>query len=241
MRYFVNNDLLSMSTTKKCIVISSLIALMVPVIINFVVAGHRIWLYPVANGEWVDFWASYLGAIITASTSFIILWFSLKENRRKDNWKKNVEDYKNLKEDIAYRISLFDATEINQGMLAKRKLNVANELDRLQHLYHQYLQLYNYLFFMYGQSDNIKQKKFSNEYEKILREAIDCINNLTEFLYSINSLDTIYKEYIDKRNSIQHNVNIIQEQFRSRVVPAAIDCIEESRYKASEDSLINGK
>lgn len=217
----------------KRIIIAILIVLAIPLFVNFGVAAHRLWNYPVANGVWIEFWASYLGAVIATATSFCILWLGFKENRKREWWKKAVDDYNSLTNDIAQVMSAVDVTEITQGLLSRQHLKAVLELNRLQQLYHAYLQMDHYLYFKYYKSDSAKKQKFATAYSGIIKEAIVCINELTKFLYPITSetVEPVYKDFIELESNIQKSVILLQQRYNSEVESLANDCLFEAKEK----------
>ncbi len=217
----------------KRIIIAILIILAIPLFVNFGVAVHRLWNYPVASGVWVEFWASYLGAVIATATSFCVLWLSFREERKKEEWKKSIENYDNLTNDIADIMSKVDVTEITQGILSRKHLNVVVELNRLQLLYHTYLQLDHYLYFKYYKSGNAKMQRFASSYMGVIKEAIECINELSKFLFPITSetVEPAYDDFVVIETNVQAKVSILQQRYGSEVEPSANECLSEAKEK----------
>lgn len=226
----------------KRIIIAILIIAAIPLVVNFGVAAHRLWNYPVASGEWVEFWASYLGSVIATATSFCVLWLGFREEHKKESWKKAVEDYNSLTNDIAKVMSMVDLTEITQGLLLRKHLNVIVELNRLQQLYHTYLQLDHYLYFRYYKSESAKMQKFATSYMGVIKEANACINELTKFLYPITSetIESAYNDFVDIESKIQSEINILQQRYNSEVESSANDCLIEAKEKVDNFNLANG-
>lgn len=218
---------------KKFIIIFAVIALGVPVAVNIFVSANRLWDYPVAGGAWVGFWASYLGSLIATSTSFYILQRKFKEARDKEERERNNEEFKELQNDIADKISAIDFTEIVAGHLEKEALNPSVECNRLQALSHLYTQISNSVHFKYEISSDTKRSSFGYSFEVCISEAITLINNLTKFLYPIrdNNISEKYGEFVELWSKTCKEVLSLQQRFKDEVVSKAEAYINEMKEK----------
>lgn len=143
---------------KIIIVVGSL--LLIPILLNFLLPLPRFTSILGDEKDWLSFFGSYLGAIIGAAISFIIMYMTLKYHKKEDQYrheKEWLDDFRKLCEEyvsahnVNFVISIVDkmpidvyesynhcSTYINQLMKEDIKLNlmlVDSEDEELMNLY----------------------------------------------------------------------------------------------------------
>lgn len=93
------------------IIIGILIIVLIPAIINFIILQPSRFKFVGTSVDWLIFWGSYLGAIISAGVAFIILYI-----QRKDNEKANEA---NEKQNELNRINNEELNNLNRKLQIK--------------------------------------------------------------------------------------------------------------------------
>lgn len=85
-------------------------AILAPVIVNFMLGSKTPFNIEVVGlpSEWISFYGSYLGGIVTALVGFYTIYRSNKQNKLQIQITYKQEYIKNLKLTLANSISLFD-------------------------------------------------------------------------------------------------------------------------------------
>ena len=175
--------------------------LIIPIIINYVLLIPIPFNFPIigSNVDWLSFWGTYIGGILGAFASFIILYLTLRHNRNEAEIERKSNQLLQLKKDLAERLS--DVNFMPLHIDASNEINVHNETSRLNMLYEIYGQKCSSVQFLYNNDENELAKQFYGAYSKFTLHFGVEINNLKYILTNEkdkNKLKQSIEEYNDK-------------------------------------------
>lgn len=175
--------------------------LIIPIIINYVLLIPIPFNFPIigSNVDWLSFWGTYIGGILGAFASFIILYLTLRHNRNEAEIERKSNQLLQLKKDLAERLS--DVNFMPLHIDASNEINVHNEISRLNMLYEIYGQKCSSVQFLYNNDENELAKQFYGAYSKFTLHFGVEINNLKYILTNEkdkNKLKQSIEEYNDK-------------------------------------------
>ena len=175
--------------------------LIIPIIINYVLLIPIPFNFPIigSNVDWLSFWGTYIGGILGAFASFIILYLTLRHNRNEAEIERKSNQLLLLKKDLAERLS--DVNFMPLHIDASNEINVHNEISRLNMLYEIYGQKCSSVQFLYNNDENELAKQFYGAYSKFTLHFGVEINNLIYILTNEkdkNKLKQSIEEYNDK-------------------------------------------
>ena len=175
--------------------------LIIPIIINYVLLIPIPFNFPIigSNVDWLSFWGTYIGGILGAFASFIILYLTLRHNRNEAEIERKSNQLLLLKKDLAERLS--DVNFMPLHIDASNEINVHNEISRLNMLYEIYGQKCSSVQFLYNNDENELAKQFYGAYSKFTLHFGVEINNLKYILTNEkdkNKLKQSIEEYNDK-------------------------------------------
>lgn len=175
--------------------------LIIPIIINYVLQIPIPFNFPIigSNVDWLSFWGTYIGGILGAFASFIILYLTLRHNRNEAEIERKSNQLLQLKKDLAERLS--DVNFMPLHIDASNEINVHNEISRLNMLYEIYGQKCSSVQFLYNNDENELAKQFYGAYSKFTLHFGVEINNLKYILTNEkdkNKLKQSIEEYNDK-------------------------------------------
>lgn len=172
----------------------------VPIFVNFMLLTDiRHYINVVCNASgWLGFFGSYYGGIISAAVSFVILYYTIKENKKEheENLKHSLHtqslalhhaEIMDTQREIASRLEKFDLrTTLDLSRLSNlKKENLTSGLYELQAKHSYYTSLRNSATFLYG--TDYKATNFYNSYNALMGKAIHIIN---ETILSTTSFDS---------------------------------------------------
>lgn len=163
----------------------------IPVLLNFFLGIPRLRnVYVVGSStDWLAFYAAYYGSLITASISFVVLYFSLVESRREHELACDHEEVLEIMRDLSNRFAQFTPSEIIDlganytiaNSTGQFDYMVSEELSRLQKCDDKYRALKFSAAIMYG-SDceqlNEKCRVFLDSYVELMSEVIQIVENV---------------------------------------------------------------
>ena len=175
--------------------------LIIPIIINYVLLIPIPFNFSIigSNVDWLSFWGTYIGGILGAFASFIILYLTLRHNRNEAEIERKSNQLLQLKKDLAERLS--DVNFMPLHIDASNEINVHNEISRLNMLYEIYGQKCSSVQFLYNNDENELAKQFYGAYSKFTLHFGVEINNLKYILTNEkdkNKLKQSIEEYNDK-------------------------------------------
>ena len=96
-----------MKSISKQTAILGVIVIALPIVLNFIIGFHTPYdLNVVGHGEnWLGFYGSYIGGVITAGAAFVILWRTIEDNKKNSLRNLKKEDLYNQRKMMAEHIS----------------------------------------------------------------------------------------------------------------------------------------
>lgn len=217
-----------------CFIILGIIVL--PIIINYVLILPTPFNSSIigSNVDWLSFWGTYIGGIIGASASFLILYLTLRHNKKAAETERKHNELLQLKKDLAERLS--DVNFMPLHLDASNEINVQHEISRLNMLYEIYGQKCSTAKFIYENDENELAKLFYRSFHNFTIHFGMEINNLKKILTDEKNKDKL-KQSIKKYN----DKLLINQCFHSTSVnEAALKFYEfkEKEYRSFEKKLI---
>ena len=149
---------------KKKIFFIILGIIFLPIIINYVLMLPTPFNFPIigSNVDWLSFWGTYIGGIIGASASFLILYLTLLHNKNEAKIERKYNELLQLKKDLSERLS--DVNFMPLHIDASQEINVPHEISRLNMLYEIYGQKCCTAKFLYENDNSELAKLFYKAY-----------------------------------------------------------------------------
>ena len=162
-------NLKKIQNMKKMIYSIVIFAILAPVIVNFMLGSKTPFNIEVVGlpSEWISFYGSYLGGIITALVGFYTIYRSNKQNKLQIQITYKQEYIKNLKLTLANSISLFDCLReddiadcTDDLSKCRKKLNeLCNYRDKIMSVANGLCLAYN------GESEKKEAREFQSTYK----------------------------------------------------------------------------
>lgn len=164
---------------------------MIPTPFNLKIVGDSV--------EWLSFWGTYVGGIIGASVSFVILFLTLIHNKKEAEIERSNNRLMQLKRDLSERIS--DVNFMPLSINAYNEINIPSEIDRLNILARIYEQKCCVAKFVYGNDESELAKQFYETYYKFILHFGLLTNNLKDILTDKNNMGKL-EQSIEEFNKI---------------------------------------
>lgn len=176
------------------VVIIIAVALLLPVILNFVVGLERpnnisVVGYP---ETWIGFYGSYIGGVLTALIGFLTLWQTSKNNDKKLRIAYQKSIVENLERTLAQCVSLFNFPKIVAVALyiSKGKTTEPNIIYRIQQDLNEYCcqitETANAWYTVYNGREEQEIKDFQRSYKQCVDYFLDKINEMTKIIKSLD-------------------------------------------------------
>lgn len=150
--------------------------LMVPAIVNGLLLLPAVCKVIGEPKDWISFWGSYAGALITGIISFVILYHTIESNRRENDRQRLIDYNKQLVRDIAESVCSLNIIKIvncyRQDRDARKIMGI--DVTRIEAYKLEITNRYNSFVILYPDADD----SFLNEYEKTKKEVIKFIDTL---------------------------------------------------------------
>lgn len=165
------------------VVIIIAVALLLPVILNFVVGLERpnnisVVGYP---ETWIGFYGSYIGGVLTALIGFLTLWQTSKNNDKKLRIAYQKSIVEDLERTLTQCVSLFDFSRLGTISLYFNNPDKYDEvLQKLDEYYRHVLTVANAWAVIYDGNEKTEVKNFQNIYHRCVKELIEYINDVSK-------------------------------------------------------------
>lgn len=221
---------------KKKIFFIILGIIFLPIIINYVLMLPTPFNFPIigSNVDWLSFWGTYIGGIIGASASFLILYLTLLHNKNEAKIERKHNELLQLKKDLSERLS--DVNFMPLHIDASQEINVQHEISRLNMLYEIYGQKCCTAKFLYENDNSELAKLFYKAYYNFTFHFGLETNKLKDILTNEENKDKL-KHLIEEYN----NKLLMNQCFHSTSVnETALKFYEfkEKEYRSFEKKLI---
>lgn len=201
--------------------------LIIPIIINYVLLIPIPFNFPIigSNVDWLSFWGTYIGGIIGASVSFLILYLTLLHNKKEAEIERKSNQLLQLKRDLAERLS--DINFMPLYIDTSNDINASSEIDRLNMLYKIHEQKSYTAKFIYENDDNELAKQFYKAYFDFICLFLAQINIFKNILTNKRNKDEL-KQSIEEQIK---NLPTIQYSLLMLVNEAALKYYESEKEK----------
>jgi hypothetical protein len=164
----------------------------IPIVINFVIGIYTPYdLYVVGNAEnWLSFYGSYFGGVITAGVAYLILWHTIKENNKVALRSLKKEELYKQQEMMAEHISNFNFYSIAYiSMFVSQKDMYYPEILRLNSMFDKMTILSNSFNLLYENSIDKNLVAYKVKYKECVVLMRDDINDMIKLIYKLQSED----------------------------------------------------
>jgi len=161
-----------MKNTLKQTILWSPIIIGAPILINFILGAYTPYnLHAVGNAQnWIGFYGSYLGGVIAASISFVILWHTIEENKKVAFRNSKKEELFRQQKMMAEQISNMNFYSIGYiSMFVSQKYMYHSEILRLNAMFDKMIILSNSFNLLYENSKEIKLVEYKLKYDEYVQ------------------------------------------------------------------------
>ena len=193
---------------KKRIVVFLIIAVVLPIAVNFIVTSQRPNNVVVAGEsvDWLQFFGSYVGSMIASITSLWILYDTLRCTMNENDANKIHTEILDTKKELSERFQKYNVSEIINLDFVKRcsgengtvdwKTLYCVEAYRLQGLLDKYEGLRKSAILLYSNGETQEEIDFFLSYDQLISQTTTLIDDLIK-LYTGQS-EPLKFELIDK-------------------------------------------
>lgn len=213
---------------KWWIIIIIILALITPVILNIIIGStNPLDSIKVVGTEvdWLVFYGSYIGGVLSAAIAFITMWQSSKHNTLNIMIQQQEAYIKEMNNTLAERISKLDFWYIGSISLHTYEeekeefyIRVSSEIDKLNDLSKDISRLYNAYGMLHSQTKNIAEKDFNEFYEICVKQYQRRIDEMTRMLTTVNN----------GRDTEEHNK--IYQSFRSELADFNLKLMDDKEH-----------
>ena len=207
--------LLAMFKKIICLIVVAIIS---PVVVNFVVSIPKIYNYPIAGetNAWIGYWASIMGGLLSVVVAYVVLKYTIVENRKLLKTELQQQKIEWLKSDIARHLTVIKFQNIVSVDMVLSGLNKIEEQRRLDGFY-ETLSIYgNEIKLIYDEEETIDRTmpklKFVDLYLKCIKTICDDIQELTVLMNEATNdsykqeLNSFYERHIKPHQGLQKEV-----------------------------------
>ena len=172
-----------------------------PIIINYVLIIPTPFDLNIIGDEidWLSFWGTYLGGVIGAFVSFLILYFTLLHNKKEAEIERANNILLQLKKDLSERLS--DVNYMPLYINTYNDINISVEIERLNVLQGVYQQKMLTAKFMYENDKNEFAKQFYDAYYKFILVYCGNITTIRKILTDGDNKDDMLRRINETINS----------------------------------------
>ena len=176
-----------------------LVILFIPIIINCALLIQQDCIPIVGNSiNWLAFWGSYCGGIITACISYVILKIEIKSKYNLSEKELNYHYMMETRKDLANRLSIIESTsDILKNTIHIDKVDSSIEINRLNMLHNRYTEAGNTTKIIYGHSEKKQEVDIANKYGECVTFLTQRIDELTILLFYRSQKDEIFMSELE--------------------------------------------
>lgn len=184
-------------------IIIILIAVLAPIGINGLLTKEKIAEYSIAgeSKDWLSFYGSYLGGIFTAYISFIILSFTIRNNKVESKREVARQHLIELRTDLSRRVSALNFSRIGiVSLVMSNDFSRQEENLKLDNFHQELTRDINSFNLIYGTAKEPYIIEFKNSYNACILAMFDDITDMTKLIAQIPN------KVSDYRKSVLHQV-----------------------------------
>jgi hypothetical protein len=188
IKHYQQRNKTSMKSISKQTAILGVLVIALPILLNFIIGFHTPNdLNVVGHGEnWLGFYGSYIGGVITAGVAFAILWHNIEDNKKNSLRNLKKEDLYNQRKMMAEHISNINFYSICYiSMFVSQKNMYQSEVIRLNALFDKTTMLSNSFNLLYGNPSEISIAHYKRKYNECSKIMIDDINQMIQLIYRL--------------------------------------------------------
>ncbi len=160
--------------------------------------------------DWLTFYGSYIGGIIAASISFIILLITIIHNKKNSEINRQEENLRRLEDDLKNRVAQLDFSKITNVMLVLNDYDrFKEEILKLDTFYQELMYSSNSFKLIYGDEIDGKITNFKSSYTLCISDLLQYINEMKVFISKLPPYISNEKALILKRTVFDYNSNSI--------------------------------
>lgn len=160
--------------------------LLLPFALNFIIVRPQCSNMSVVGTatDWLSFWGSYLGCVLSVFASLIILYQTIKTTQQQYAIDLYHKELLYFHDDIKDRFSKYNIAEVIKfsEYISPQKEQIAEETVRLQYLHEKYSSLFYSAQLLYMQLDNADNGAFLESYKYMISKSVELINDVFRFL-----------------------------------------------------------
>ena len=180
-----------------------LLIFLAPILVNYIVSTNRCFDYNIAGGpkDWISFYGSFSGGVITALISLMIVNLSLNHSSSELKRSRAIQDLKDLKIDLARIVSLSNFTDIASTPMKETNYSRHEaEIQKLKQLHSSIIYRLNSTNLVYMHT--VEAEKFLNANQICSEQMLQTIAKMIRFK------EMLIDGYIDKGNKGIMELNI---------------------------------
>lgn len=183
-----------------------LLLIIIPICVNYILSREKVCNYDVVgNGvDWISFYGSYLGSVLTASIAFYVLQKTIETEKWIDRKNQKIRQYELLRDDLSDRISRIELTDVFRVIMYRKNFDAKEEMDRLISLLYNYKAMSNSSMLRYGLDEDDRCVDFFEEYNSLIADICIAINSMMRVL--ANYIETNDKVILESELSIMNGV-----------------------------------
>lgn len=213
---------------KMWITLIIILVLITPIILNIIIGStNPLDSIRVVGTEvnWLAFYGSYIGGVLSATVAFITMWQSSKHNTLNILIPQQEAHIKELNSALSERISKLDFAYIGSISLHTPKeeseefyQKIPKVLDELNELSKETSRLYNSYGLLHSQTQNTDEKDLNEFYETCVKQYKKRIDEMTIMLVTVQN----------DRTTVQYSTNY--QSFRSELADFNIKLKEDKEH-----------
>lgn len=158
------------------IMVSIVLAILAPIMVNCLIQQDAWFVFVGKDTDWLVFWGNYLGGVITALVSMVILFVTLKHNHKENQNQQKYQEYRALENKLYDYIDTIKVEKLTIWLTAYQGKNI--DIDDYSALLVNLTEYYNELAHKKGTchllEDETSQpsKEFIKIYNEIAQELL---------------------------------------------------------------------
>lgn len=219
-----------MKPTFKQTILWGSIIIVAPILINFVLGIYTPCnLYVVGDVEnWIGFFGSYLGGVITAGVAYIILWHTIEYNKKMALRSFKKEELFREQKMLAEQISNMKFYSIGYiSMFISQKDMYHSEILRLNAMFDKMIILYNSFKLLYENSTEISLVEYKLKYDECVELMRDDINEMSKLILRLQ--DEEWSLVISDIEKLTKKIGVHQDKNAAELFQAAQLYINEKQ------------
>lgn len=143
---------------RKTIIWGCAVALLIPIELSLIIHIPKFSFVAGDEGNWIEFWGSYIGALIT----LLALYITIQSNKNESNRQRIIEYNKQYARDITKAVCSLSISKIVDSFKQDRQNKVIDSIDttRLESLKQEISNIYNTFVILHPKADETLLKQY---------------------------------------------------------------------------------